>query len=65
MKPTCKACAYFIATQAENGECRREAPTAFFALSNGGLSGKPQPMIFSGWPPVTQTQWCGEYSSAA
>ena len=58
MTAACKDCRYFEPgyRRTDVGECRRKSPDLFTSL--GGTR-------TAAWPPVHETNWCGEFASAA
>ena len=58
MTAACKDCRYFEPgyRRTDVGECRRKSPDLFTSL--GGTR-------TAAWPPVHETNWCGEFAPAA
>jgi hypothetical protein len=52
MRNTCERCRFF---EADPGECRFHAPVVFLMQEY---------RIVKGWPPVENTDWCGEFQAS-
>lgn len=55
-EPACARCRFFHRRDDEGGLCRRHAPSPYVVtLSLFGTAAD------AGWPPVSDSDWCGEY----
>lgn len=54
---TCQACAYWQASNQENGECRRSAPQTIVFEVNDQVS------VESRFPATNASDWCGEFEA--
>jgi len=59
MEPECQKCRFWIHWLSGRGICRRMPPSA---AERHDRVAYPNDSIFSAWPTVSQSDWCGEFS---
>lgn len=61
-KATCDNCSFMTVDPISNHPiCRRYPPTGFQAVVQNSISGRPEQITGSMYPPVKVEGWCGEH----
>ncbi len=57
----CSNCRFFCNSGSETGECRKRAPQVLHVPEVERLSQRRALRAISYWPPINQSEWCGEH----